>query len=162
MKQAITAIEQEAKYINDLEEGAQQYRKGYIKALEVVAEFLNVYESGAALHPTTCPGVERLLSFTSLPLREVLLSRGQREFYLNERLTMSEKEALEIGLGVLRSDTDCGDFLNSWLRSYGAQVLSPDPPSPLVPHSEAELDLLDAELELLIANDFRVRRNLLM
>jgi hypothetical protein len=141
MKLAIAAIEEEMKYVNDSEDGAKQYRKGYIEALEIVAQFLNVHESGEALYRITRPAVGRLLSFASLPLREGLLCGGQGEFHLAETLTIFEKEALQIALGVLRSDSDYGDFLNSWLRSYGVQVLSPYPPSPLLPCSDAELDL---------------------
>jgi hypothetical protein len=146
MRQAIAAIEQEMKYINESENGAEQYRKGYVRALEIVAEFLNLHESGRALYRTNCPGVDRLLSFASPPAREVSSCGAYRQFRLAETLTVSEKEALEIALGVLRSNTDYGDFLTSWLRSYGAQILSGDPPSPLLPPSDAELDLLEAEL----------------
>ena len=41
-------------------------------------------------------------------------------------------KALQIALGVLSSDTDYGDFLNSWLHDYGQRVLSDDPPDPLL------------------------------
>jgi hypothetical protein len=53
-------------------------------------------------------------------------------------VTSLERNALQIALGVLRSDTDYGDFLNFWLQDYGRQVLSPNPPSPLLPELSAE------------------------
>jgi hypothetical protein len=53
-------------------------------------------------------------------------------------VTSLERNALQIALGVLRSDTDYGDFLNFWLQDYGRQVLSPNPPPPLLPELSAE------------------------
>jgi len=53
-------------------------------------------------------------------------------------VTSLERKALQIALGVLRSDTDHGDFLNFWLQDYGRQVLSPNPPPPLLPELSAE------------------------
>jgi len=140
MKQVIAAIEQEWKCISDSENGAEQYWKGYVRALKVLGEFLNIQEPGPALSRTNCPAVQRLLSFGSLQPGEGSACSRRRGFELGHTLTVLEREAIEIALGVLRSDTDYGDFLNSWLRSYGAQVLSPDPPSPLMPDSEAKLD----------------------
>jgi hypothetical protein len=140
MKQVITAIEQEWKHINDSENGAEQYWKGYVRALEAVEEFLNIQEGGRIPSRTSCPAVQRLLSFGSLQPGEGIACRRRRRFELGQALTVLEREALEIALGVLRSDTDYGDFLNSWLRSYGAQVLSPNPPSPLMPDCETKLD----------------------
>ena len=53
-------------------------------------------------------------------------------------VTSLEREALQIALGVLRSDSDYGDFLNFWLQDYGRQVLSPNPLPPLLPELSAE------------------------
>jgi hypothetical protein len=53
-------------------------------------------------------------------------------------LTSLERKALQIALSVLRSGTDYGDFLNFWLQDYGRQVLSPNPPPPLLPDLSAE------------------------
>lgn len=50
--------------------------------------------------------------------------------------TNREKQALEIALGVLRSDTDYADFLSSWLEDYGRPLLSSKPPVPLLPEEE--------------------------
>jgi len=63
-------------------------------------------------------------------------------------VTGLEKKALQIALGVLRSGSDYGDFLNFWLQDYGRQVLSPYPPPPLLPELSADeerlLALVDA------------------
>jgi hypothetical protein len=40
------------KYMNDSGDGAEQYHRGYVTALEIVAEFLDRQESGRALHRT--------------------------------------------------------------------------------------------------------------
>jgi hypothetical protein len=53
-------------------------------------------------------------------------------------VTNLERKALQIALGVLRSNTDYSDFLNFWLQDYGRQVLSPNPPPPLLPELSAE------------------------
>jgi hypothetical protein len=55
-----------------------------------------------------------------------------------DSLSTLERKALEIALGVLRSDTDYGDFLNSWLQDYGRKILSPNPPAPLLPDMSIE------------------------
>jgi hypothetical protein len=62
-------------------------------------------------------------------------------------LTSLERKALQIALGVLRSDTDYGDFLDFWLQDYGRQVLSPNPPPPLLPELSA------AEERMLVVGD---------
>jgi hypothetical protein len=53
-------------------------------------------------------------------------------------MTSLERKVLQIALGVLRSNTDYGDFLNFWLQDYGRQILSPNPPPPLLPELSAE------------------------
>jgi hypothetical protein len=52
-----------------------------------------------------------------------------------------EAKALQIALGVLRSNTDYGGFLNAWLHDYGQRVLSDDPPEPLLPEVSTEEEL---------------------
>ncbi len=56
-------------------------------------------------------------------------------------MTILEKESLQITLGVLRSNTDHPDFLSSWLQDYGRQILSPNPPPPLLPEMSVEEEL---------------------
>jgi hypothetical protein len=51
---------------------------------------------------------------------------------LTSEITDSEREKLEIALGVLRSGTDYADFLQSWLLDYGTRILSSNPPAPLL------------------------------
>ena len=53
-------------------------------------------------------------------------------------MTSLERKALQIALGVLRSNTDYADFLNFWLQDYGRQVLSPNPPPALLPELSAD------------------------
>ena len=64
-------------------------------------------------------------------------------------MTSLERKALQIALGVLRSNTDYADFLNFWLQDYGRQVLSPSPPPPLLPELSAE------EERMLVVRDVR-------
>jgi len=64
-----------------------------------------------------------------------------QDFDPTQPMTSLEREALRITLGVLRSETDYADFLNSWLRDYGRQILSPNPPPPLLPAWSVEEEL---------------------
>jgi hypothetical protein len=68
----------------------------------------------------------------------------EQNFSINEPLTRQEQEQLRIALGVLRSGTDYADFLNSWLEDYGRQILSPNPPPPLIPELSVMDELLQA------------------
>jgi hypothetical protein len=147
MKQVTAPIEQDRKYISDSENGSEPYRQGYVRALEAVKEFLKLEERSRTVSETRSPVLESSASFGPFQPRDRSVLRANTEFELAQTLTVLEKEALEIALGVLRSKSDYGDFLNSWLRSYGARVLSPDPPSPLVPDSEAVLEDLHIDLE---------------
>jgi hypothetical protein len=53
-------------------------------------------------------------------------------------LTSLEKEKLDIALGVLRSASEYAEFLSWWLQEYGKKILSPNPPSPLMPDEPNE------------------------
>jgi hypothetical protein len=74
-------------------------------------------------------------------------SLGMKSVDFFDSLSTLERKALEIALGVLRSDTDYGDFLNSWLQDYGRKILSPNPPAPLLPDMSME-----EEIGLLVEN----------
>ena len=65
---AICAIEQEMKFISDSEEGSSQYRKGYMRALKIVREFLDCQKPDCTLSPTpSASEVGRLLSAVEEP-----------------------------------------------------------------------------------------------
>jgi hypothetical protein len=56
-------------------------------------------------------------------------------------ITEPEREKLELALKVLRSGTDYADFLQWWLLEVGIQVVSPNPPAPLLepwPHGSSQ------------------------
>jgi hypothetical protein len=147
MKQATAPIEQDRKCISDSENGSEPYWQGYVRALEAVKEFLKLQERSRTMSETRSPVVQPPRSFGSFQPPDHSVLGANTEFELDQTLTVLEKEALEIALGVLRSKSDYGDFLNSWLRSYGARVLSADPPCPLVPESEAILEDLHSDLQ---------------
>lgn len=69
----------------------------------------------------------------------------QIELRLDFPMTANEREAIRLALGILRSGTDYADFLNSWLQDYGPQLLSSNPPPPLLDRTSP-----NEELELLI------------
>ena len=143
---AICAIEQEMKFVDDSEEGSRQYRKGYLRALKIVREFLDCQKPDSTLLPTpSASEVGRLLSAAEEPerLHEQLAATSVDE---KESLDLSaanplEAKVLQIALGVLRSNTDYADFLNFWLHDYGQRVLSDDPPDSLLPEISTEEEL---------------------
>ena len=152
MKESLAAIEQEIKFTQDANAGTRQYRTGYVAALESVAAFLGLQEGERSPRVTDSAAVKRLLSCVPLRFREDM--DGHEEAKAAIPISTLEKESIEIALGVLRCDSDHADFLNWWLREYGRKVLSPEPNrrSPLFPDvpaptTEAELDLLEAELD---------------
>lgn len=152
MNRIIAAIEQETKYVKDLE-GNRQYRKGYVQALEAVSVFL-IGQSGGWSSDADNPAVQRLFAF--LALHSEAMPIWGKQLDLPETMTPSEQQALEIALAVLRSPDEASDFLNWWLHNYGVKAVSPEEPSccPIFPDrpaptTEAELELLDAELDLL-------------
>ena len=56
-------------------------------------------------------------------------------------ITKPEQEILEVALKVLRSGTDYADFLQWWLLEFGVQVISSNPPAPLLepwPHGSSQ------------------------
>ena len=154
MKTIMTAIEQETKYVEDSLEGDRQYRKGYVQALEAVSAFL-IGQSGGWSSDADNPAVQRLFAFAALQSEAMPIWGKQLD--LPETMTPSEQQALEIALAVLRSpDYESSDFLNWWLHHYGMKAISPDEPSCCAifpdrpaPTTEAELELLEAELDLL-------------
>lgn len=144
---AICAIEQEMKFIGNSEEGSRQYRKGYLRALKIVREFLNFQKPDSVLLRTpSCSAVVRLLSALSQE-QEVVhtkLAGISIDETVNPDLSLPnplEAKALEIALQVLRSNTDYGDFLNFWLHDYGQRVLSSNPPDTLLPEISTEEEL---------------------
>ena len=147
MQNLISVIEQEMKFISDSEEGSRQYRKGYLRALRIVTEFLDLQKPDAGhVRTPTCSAVARLLSMLSLELGAVhaqpaAVSIEEKETLDYPAINPWEKNALQIALGVLRSGTDYGDFLCSWLHDYGARVLSSNPPDPLPPEVSTEEEL---------------------
>lgn len=66
MRNVISAIEQELKFMHDSEEGTKQYRKGYTQALEITAEFLRLVDCDFSLNRNNCSALDRLLSSVSL------------------------------------------------------------------------------------------------
>jgi hypothetical protein len=68
---AIRAIEQESKFTLDACEGNVQYRKGYVKALRSVVDFLIATQTPGL---ASCPAVDRLTSFAAWPARSVLVT----------------------------------------------------------------------------------------
>ncbi len=130
----VCAIEQEMKFMSDSEEGSPQYHKGYIRALEVIRDFLKL-QYGEPYPPSASgPAVQRLMASLSLQL-DLACEKPRRDLAKPNRF---EQEALEIALNVLRSDTDYADFLGWWLQDYGRQVLSENPPPPLLPERSIE------------------------
>jgi hypothetical protein len=144
---AICAIEQEMKYVGDSEEGSRQYRKGYFRALKIVREFLKFQKPDSVLlHKPSCSAVARLLS--ALADEPGVVHAQSAAVSIDEKASLDlpavnpwEEEALQIALGVLRSNTDYGDFLGAWLHDYGQRVLSSDPPEPLLPERSSEEEL---------------------
>jgi hypothetical protein len=66
MKNIVCAIEQEAKFTNDSEEGTSHYRRGYLRALEIVAAFLSLQADEDSKRKPTCPAVDRLRASVEL------------------------------------------------------------------------------------------------
>lgn len=144
MKDTISAIEQEAKYMQKSKDGNKQYRRGYVHALQALSEFLMVRSEQWA-HDSQNPAVERLIAFVALERNpggdHVLLARTDSGI---------QRDPLEIAADVLRRSDENADFLKWWLDTYGCQALPsagyaacaifPDYPAPT---TEAELDLLE-------------------
>jgi hypothetical protein len=143
----VTAIEQEMKFVSDSEEGSKQYRKGYVRALEVVAEFFRIATNVNRQTTPKDPAVLRLVElahtdngcFASAPCTaqtDGLAMMGARTTFDGGELTTQEAGTLRLALVVLRSsNVDYSDFLNFWLSDYGAKILSPKPPPGLLPDS---------------------------
>ncbi len=78
MENIISAIEQEWKFTIDSEGGSQQYRKGYTRALGIVAEFLSLQEGECSpSRNPSCSAVERLI--VSLSLEKACLMFGRQD-----------------------------------------------------------------------------------
>lgn len=142
----VRAIEQEMKYIGDSEERCRQYRKGYLRALELVREFLDCHKPDSVLPRTPSSSVGQLRSAVEERPGDVRSQLAAIAVDTKENLDLSavnpwEVKALQVALGVLRSGTDYGDFLNAWLHDYGQRVLSHDPPDPLLPEISTEEEL---------------------
>lgn len=61
MQKLVSALEQEMKFVSDSEEGHPQYRKGYVRALELVVLFLTAQAGHASFEMRNYPAVDRLL-----------------------------------------------------------------------------------------------------
>jgi hypothetical protein len=184
VKNIVRAIEQETKFMNDSEERGSQYGRGYLEALQVVAEFLSLHAGdGSVSGKATCSGVERLRESivlqneaglfglqtattqpngaartkrtrtektraSSAPSKPACLPAAhEQNLAIDESITRQEQEQLRIALGVLRSGTDYADFLSSWLEDYGRQILSPNPPPPLLPELTIPEELLQVVVD---------------
>jgi hypothetical protein len=140
------AIEQEMKYIADSEDGSRQFRKGYLRALEIVTEFLDSQKPDSVVPRVPNAAVGRLLSVVEERPEDVHPQLAATAIDDKESLDLPavnplEAKVLQIALGVIRSGTDYGDFLNAWLHDYGQRVLSHDPPDPLLPEISTEEEL---------------------
>lgn len=144
MRDMISAIEQEAKYMQKSKDGTNQYRRGYVHALQAVSEFLMVRSEQSA-HDSQNPAVERLVAFVALKRNP-----GSDHALLARTDSGIQRDPLEIAAEVLRRSDENADFLNWWLDTYGRQArpsagyvacpIFPDYPAPT---TEAELDLLE-------------------
>lgn len=66
MKNVISAIEHELKFMHDSDEGSKEYRKGYSHAFRVIAEFLRLLPCDLPPDGINCAAIERLLLSVSL------------------------------------------------------------------------------------------------
>lgn len=160
MKDTIAAIDQEAKYMQDSEDGHKQYRRGYVHALQTVSEFL-IDQSEQRIHNGENAAVERLLAFAAL-------HRSTQVDYpfLARPDSGIQRDVLEVAASALRSGDENADFLNWWLETYGTKAPSssahascpifPDCPAP---RTEAELDSLEARFNRCYPEIVTVRRH---
>ena len=93
MELSVADIEREQKYIRDCDEGSRQYKRGYVRALECIAEVINNREGVQPPNRNRYPAVERLLSSISLRSKEAL------SFDLSDSLSTGERETSRNGQG---------------------------------------------------------------
>lgn len=118
MEDIIAAIEQEAKYMQDSEQGGRHYRKGYVHALRAVSEFL-ISQSEPHDHESGSAAVQRLSAFAALQRSSRLdcTSPPQRD-------EIALREDVKIAADVFPSVNEYAIFSNSHLHTHSTHALS--------------------------------------
>ena len=142
---SINANKQEMNRIHHSKrKSSDPYRAGYLDALKTFAKFLDAHAKKRQIDSGLMKGS---LSALRLALGAGIASQC-------DRLSPRAKQFFETAAEIIGHNSGDPEFVDWWLREYGFRMLSSDSDesSPLfpdrpAPRTEAELDLLEFELD---------------